>query len=184
MVSLSNHRWLERASFDKLRMSRHQWAALLCNRPGCWASRVSKFRGNVRVNVQRKCHSVKPGWYQMTAWQQQPPGLSRWRAFGIHVFLYGGSVDSQFPLDCPKRHPLAPGFLNRLPSLLLKERWFPRRGGCGPAGCGRVVSDHTADRSRPPPLSPAVREPPSSVLLGRWHRRSGEGHLRRLRGRS
>ena len=34
MVSLSNHRWLERASFDKLRMSKHQWAALLCNRPG------------------------------------------------------------------------------------------------------------------------------------------------------
>ena len=40
MVSLSNHRWLEQASFDKLRMSKHQWAALLCNRPGrgCGAS--------------------------------------------------------------------------------------------------------------------------------------------------
>ena len=34
MASLSNHRQLEQASFDKLRMSRHQWAALLCNRPG------------------------------------------------------------------------------------------------------------------------------------------------------
>ena len=33
MASLSNHRQLEQASFDKLRMSRHQWAALLCNRP-------------------------------------------------------------------------------------------------------------------------------------------------------
>ena len=33
MVSLSNHRRIERASFDKLRMRRHQWAALLCNRP-------------------------------------------------------------------------------------------------------------------------------------------------------
>ena len=43
-------------------------------------------------------------------------------------------MDSQFPLDCPKRHPLAPGFLNHLPSLLLKERRFARRGGCGIAG--------------------------------------------------
>ena len=47
MVSLSNHRWLERASFDKLRMSKHQWAALLCNRPGPvpgrWNRRVSGF---------------------------------------------------------------------------------------------------------------------------------------------
>ena len=42
---------------------------------GCWASGVSKFRGNVRLSVQRKCHSVRPGWYQMTAWQQQPPGF-------------------------------------------------------------------------------------------------------------
>ena len=33
MASLSNHQWIERASFDKLRMSRHQWPALLCNRP-------------------------------------------------------------------------------------------------------------------------------------------------------
>ena len=27
-------------------------------------------------------------------------------------------MDSQFPFDCPKRHPLATGFLNRLPSLV------------------------------------------------------------------
>ena len=33
MVGLSNHRQLEQASFGKLRMSRHQWAASLCNRP-------------------------------------------------------------------------------------------------------------------------------------------------------
>ena len=37
MASLSNHRWLERASFDKLRMSRRQWAASLCNRPAVGA---------------------------------------------------------------------------------------------------------------------------------------------------
>ena len=34
MVSLSNHEPLERASFDKLRMSGWQWIALFCNRPG------------------------------------------------------------------------------------------------------------------------------------------------------
>ena len=34
MASLSKHRQLEQASFDKLRMSRHQCAASLCNRPG------------------------------------------------------------------------------------------------------------------------------------------------------
>ena len=38
MVSLSNHRRIERASFDKLRMRRHQWAALLCNRPAPYTS--------------------------------------------------------------------------------------------------------------------------------------------------
>ena len=31
MVSLSNHQRLERSSFDKLRMTRHQRAALLCD---------------------------------------------------------------------------------------------------------------------------------------------------------
>ena len=66
--------------------------------------------------------------------------MPRRRTFGIHIFLYGGSVDSQFPLDCPKRHPLAPGFLNRLPSLLLKERRFARRGGCGPAAVPEAVA--------------------------------------------
>ena len=34
MVSLSNHRRLGRASFDKLRMSGHRHLELLCNRPG------------------------------------------------------------------------------------------------------------------------------------------------------
>ena len=38
------------------------------------ASGVSKFRENVRLSVQQKCHSVKPRCYQMTAWQQ-PPGI-------------------------------------------------------------------------------------------------------------
>ena len=42
--------------------------------PGCWASGVSKFRGNIRLSVQRKCHSVKPRWYQMTT-LRKPPGI-------------------------------------------------------------------------------------------------------------
>ena len=33
MVSLSNHERLERASFDKLRMSGRHWMALLCKGP-------------------------------------------------------------------------------------------------------------------------------------------------------
>ena len=47
MVSLSNHRWLERASFDKLRMSRHQWAALLCNRPGRASGAYVKYHRDI-----------------------------------------------------------------------------------------------------------------------------------------
>ena len=47
--------------------------------------------------------------------------MSRWRTLGIQVFPDGAPVDSQSPLDCSKRYPLAPGFLNRLPSLPLEE---------------------------------------------------------------
>ena len=67
--------------------------------------------------------------------------MPRRRTLGVQVFLDGGPVDSQFPLNCPKRHPLAPGLLNRLPSLPLKERRLARRGGFGLAGCGRAVGD-------------------------------------------
>ena len=49
-------------------------------------------------------------------------------------------MDSQLPLNCSKRHPLAPGFLDRLPSLPLKERQLARRGGFGLAGGGHAVS--------------------------------------------
>ena len=35
---------------------------------------LSKFRGNVRLSVQRKCHSLKPRWYQMTT-LRKPPGI-------------------------------------------------------------------------------------------------------------
>ena len=36
--------------------------------------RLSLFRINVRVSVQRKCHSAMPRWYQMlTPWE--PPGI-------------------------------------------------------------------------------------------------------------
>ena len=31
--------------------------------------------GQQGVKVQRNCHGVGPGWYQMTAWQQQRPGI-------------------------------------------------------------------------------------------------------------
>ena len=35
---------------------------------------VSKFRGNVRLSVQQKCHSVKPRWYQMMTFRK-PRGI-------------------------------------------------------------------------------------------------------------
>ena len=67
------------------------------------------------------------------------PGLLRRWALGGQVLLDGGPVDSQFPLDRSQRHPLAPGFLNRLPSLPLEERRLARGGGFGLAGGGRAV---------------------------------------------
>ena len=33
---------------------------------------VSKSRENVRLSVQHKCHSVRPGWYQMTTLRKPP----------------------------------------------------------------------------------------------------------------
>ena len=48
--------------------------------------RVSKSRGNVRLRVQQKCHSVRLGWYQMKTLRKlpgivasgvpRPPGIS------------------------------------------------------------------------------------------------------------
>ena len=35
---------------------------------------LSKFRGNVRLSVQQKCHSVKPRWYQMMTFRK-PRGI-------------------------------------------------------------------------------------------------------------
>ena len=61
------------------------------------------------------------------------------RFLGIQVFLDGAPVNSHFPFNRSKRHPLAPGFLNRLPPLLLEECWLAPRGGCRLAGCGHVV---------------------------------------------
>ena len=37
-------------------------------------TRVSKSRENVRSSVQHKCHSVRPGWYQMTT-LRKPRGM-------------------------------------------------------------------------------------------------------------
>ena len=53
MVSLSNHRWLECASFDKLRMSRHQRAASLCNRPAFYypLGRLHEYAGEDEINL-------------------------------------------------------------------------------------------------------------------------------------
>ena len=45
--------------------------------------------------------------------------MSRGGTFGKQVFLDGAPVDPQLPLNCSKRHPLASGSLNRLPSLHL-----------------------------------------------------------------
>ncbi len=40
-----------------------------------WVSFLWKFRENVRLSVQHKCHSVMPPWYQMmTSWD--PPGIA------------------------------------------------------------------------------------------------------------
>ena len=36
--------------------------------------RLSKSRGDVRLSVQHKCHSVMLGWYQMTT-LRKPPGI-------------------------------------------------------------------------------------------------------------
>ena len=55
------------------------------------------------------------------------------------VYPDGGPVDSQLPLDRSKRYPLAPGFLNRLPSLPLKELRLARGGGFGLAGGGAAA---------------------------------------------
>ena len=101
---------------------------------------VSLFRINVRFSVQRKCHSVMPRWYQMmTRWE--PPGivaLEYPRHPGISWWCSGG-----FPLDCSKRYPLAPRFLNRLPPLPLEEGRLARGGGFGLVGAGHTVSDHS-----------------------------------------
>ena len=66
------------------------------------------------------------------------PALPRWKTLGIHVFLDGAPVDSQFRFNRSKRHPLAPGFPDRLPSLLLEERRLTRGGCCSLAGSGHV----------------------------------------------
>ena len=49
------------------------------------------------------------------------PLLPSWRTSGLQITPDGGPVDAQLPFDCPQRHALAPGFLDRLPSLPLKE---------------------------------------------------------------
>ena len=67
--------------------------------------------------------------------------MPRRRTLGVQVIPQGGPVNSQLPLDRSQRHPLAPGFLNRLPSLPLKERRLAWRGGFELAGCGRAVCD-------------------------------------------
>ena len=66
------------------------------------------------------------------------PALPRWKTLGIHVFLDGAPVDSQFRFNRSKRHPLAPGFPDRLPSLLLEERRLTRGGCCSLTGSGHV----------------------------------------------
>ena len=43
-------------------------------------------------------------------------------------------MDAQLPFDGPQRHALAPGFLDRLPSLPLKEGRLARGDGCGWCG--------------------------------------------------
>ena len=86
---------------------------------------MSKASINVRqmfsINVTLLClHCIR------CLSSESRPRTPPWRTVGIHVFLDGGPVDSQLPLDRPQRHPLAPGFLNRLPSLLLQDGWFAR----------------------------------------------------------
>ena len=49
-------------------------------------------------------------------------------------------MDSQLPLDRSKRHTFAPGFLNRFPSLPLKERRLVRGCDFKLAGGRRPVS--------------------------------------------
>ena len=59
------------------------------------STRLSWFRINVRLSVQRKCHSVRPRWYQMmTPWDPpgivaledpRQPGISWWRSGGFPI---------------------------------------------------------------------------------------------------
>ena len=59
-----------------------EWLTLLIRRMDAVAVKggeilgqvVSKFRGNVRLSVQQKCHSVKPRWYQMMTFRK-PRGI-------------------------------------------------------------------------------------------------------------
>ena len=66
------------------------------------ATGVSLFRINVRLSVQRKCHSVMPRWYQMmTPWD--PPwilALEDPRHPGISWWCSGG-----FPIAAPIMSP-------------------------------------------------------------------------------
>ena len=62
MVSLSNHRWLVWASFDKFRMSKHQWATLLCNRPDLPGGAGASGRGDPApvVGSGHRSHHADP----------------------------------------------------------------------------------------------------------------------------
>ena len=104
---------------------------------------VSLFRINVRSSGRHKCHSGVPPWYpdpgSVPGLRGTCPGPPRWRTLGVQVSLDRGSVDSQRPLDRSQRHPLASGFLNRLPSLLLEERRLAGNGGSRGPGSGRAV---------------------------------------------
>ena len=89
---------------------------------GCWDVAVWKYREIGRLSVQRKCQSVKVGWYQMTEWQQQPPRLVASEKLRHPDISLGPPPDSQFPFHCPEATLHCAG-LSESPSILSDVRY-------------------------------------------------------------
>ena len=104
------------------------------------------------------------------------PLLPSWRTSGLQITPDGGPVDAQLPFDCPQRHALAPGFLDRLPSLPLSISPSEGRSACAGRRL-RVVRRRLHHRCSPvdPPRVPDLRPAEPGALssvhpsgLPRW----------------
>ena len=144
--------------------------------------RLSQSRGNVRLSVQRKCHLVMPRWYQMmTPWE--PPGIAALedpRHPGISWWCSGG-----FPIPARLLEAISPcASLSESPSIApAGGRSACARRRLWVCGLWPRRQRSYRGRSRPLPLSPAVRESLSNVHPGRWRRMAGPEQLGNARGR-